>query len=156
MRARLLLAVAWAGCASPPVPPNMSPGGPAVEVIQRDDGPIRLFWSPPRALAVEIRHADTGRLSWRASAGPTRLGPQADVLAAPLTVRPMGPPPDVHPPDGRGAEAGVPRIEAGQRYIVTVASCLPSGEGTPRPSCTPSDTLAITFEARQSSRAHRQ
>lgn len=151
MRAGLLVAAVWAGCASPPAPPTMSPGGPAVEVLQ-DDAPVRLFWSPPRALSVEIRHAETGALAWRASAGASRLGPQADVLAAPLTVEPLGPPPDVHPPDGRGAEAGPPRLEAGERYVVTVVSCVPRGEGTDRPSCTPSDTLSARFRARLSSR----
>jgi hypothetical protein len=42
-----------------------------------------------------------------------------------------GPPPDVHPPDGRGAEAAHPLpLEVGASYVVLVAACdpLPGGD----------------------------
>lgn len=152
-RLALAAAVVGAGCASPAPPQTGFPGGPAVEVAQPDGGPVQLFWQPPRARAVEIRHAGTGALAWRAHAGAGRHG--VDWFGAPLWVQAVGPPPGIYPPDGRGVEAGAPALVAGERYTVTVAPCSPSGEGTARPSCLPADTLRATFTARRSSASPR-
>ncbi|MEO0557967.1 MAG: hypothetical protein AAF170_07270 [Bacteroidota bacterium] len=150
--ARLLcVGLALGACASSePSPPNMSPGGPAVEVIQRAGEPIQLFWNPPRALRVEIREAATEEIAWTAAAGPTRHGPQADVLPAPLTVEARGivpdsDPPGGFPPDGGGAWATAPELSAGTRYTVTVVPCLASGEGTPQAQCTEQPSLSVEF-----------
>ncbi|MEM1055318.1 MAG: hypothetical protein AAGI52_07315 [Bacteroidota bacterium] len=147
MKATLLAMATLVGaCATPePQPPNMSPGGPAVEVFQEPGEPVRLFWQPSRALSVEIRHAETGRVVWRASAGINRFGPQGALLAAPLAVAPMGLPLGVNPPNGRGAEASVPELERGERYTVTVAPCTPSRDET---ACAEIDPLETTFTAR--------
>ena len=149
------LALALGACASPPPPPpNMSPGGPAVDVIQRAGEPVQLFWNPPRALRVEIRNVETQEQVWAAAAGPTRLGPQADLLPAPLSVQARGiapgsDPPGGFPPDGGGAWATAPELVPGTRYIVTVVPCIPSGEGTLQPMCDEQPPLSYTFVARR-------
>lgn len=128
----------------------MSPGGPAVEVTQRAGEPLLLVWNPPRALRVEIREVETGRVVWRAAAEPTRDGPRVDVLPAPLTVEACGVAPDSDPrggfpPDGSGAWATAPELSPGTRYTVTVTPCLPSGEGTPQASCPEQPPLSTDF-----------
>jgi len=120
-----------AGCGAPaPRPPTESPGAPAVEVRQAEGEPIVLVWSPPEALWAEVRHAETGRVVWRATAGGSRLGPRAALLRSPLAVAAMGPSPGVHPPDGRGAEASAPEaLVPGARYGAVVAPCPPPAPG---------------------------
>ncbi|GAB5535496.1 MAG: hypothetical protein Rubg2KO_17450 [Rubricoccaceae bacterium] len=130
----------------------MSPGGPAVEVIQRAGEPVQLFWNPPRALRVEIRNAETGERAWAASAGATRRGPQADLLPAPLTIQARGTapgsdPPGGFPPDGGGAWSTAPDLAPGSHYIVMVVPCTPAGEGTPQPTCTEHPPLFVEFIA---------
>lgn len=145
------LGLALGACASSdPSSPTLSPGGPTVEVIQRAGDPIQLFWSPPRALRVEIREAETERVTWVAAAGPTRRGPQADLLPAPLTVQARGlapgsDPPGGFPPDGGGAWATAPELAPGTRYVVSVIPCLPSGEGTPQAMCAEQSPLSTDF-----------
>ena len=125
MRTRLLLlAGLLAACASPPQAPTHSPGHPAAQVRQTDDGTVEIAWGEAGALWVEVRHAATGRIVWRATAGPAhpRRGP--DLLEPPLAVRALGPPPGIYPPDGRGAEAGEPEpFVPGDAYTVTVLPC---------------------------------
>jgi len=145
--AGLVLAACARGTASPP---NMSPGGPAVEVIQRADEPVQLFWSPPRALRIEIHNSETGERAWAAAAGPTRLGPQATLLPAPLSVQAQGiapgsDPPGGFPPDGGGAWATAPELVPSTRYVVTVVPCTPAGEGTLQPTCTEHPPLSVEF-----------
>ena len=141
------------GCTASPEPPHSLPGGPAVEVIQREGEPLHLFWEPPRALRVQIRQPDTGGVVWRAEAGPTRSGPRASLLNAPLAVQARGVPPGSDPPggfppDGGGAWATEPALESGVRYVVTVTPCVLTGQDTPQIQCEPVEELSFAFVTR--------
>ena len=143
MRASLLLAGLFAACAAAPQPPTHAPGNPAAEVRQTDGGAVEIAWGEPGALWVEVRHAATGRIVWRATAGPAHPRGQ-DLLESPLAVRALGPPPGVHPPDGRGAEAGAPEpFVLGDAYTVTVLPC----RATPT-ACEPLPLHTASFTAR--------
>ena len=123
------LAVAVAACASGPPPPTGSPAFRPVEVRQPEAGPLTFAWEPEWAEWVEVRRVDTGEVVWRASAGAGRRGTRA-LLRSPLAMTGYGPPPDVHPPDGRGAAAAPPpALEVGAAYAVLVAACAPLPAG---------------------------
>lgn len=124
-----VLAIVAAACASRPPPPTGSPAFRPVEVRQPEAGPLTFAWEPGWAVWVEVRRVDTGRVVWRAAAGTGRLGTR-ELLRSPLAMAALGPPPDVHPPDGRGAEAPPPPpLESGVAYAVVVAACDPLPEG---------------------------
>ena len=131
MRGALLAVALVAACASPPpAPPTGSPGSPAARMLLPADGPPQIAWDGGAALWVEIRHAASGRIVWRAAAGPETPRQGAALLRSPLAVQAMGPPPDVHPPDGRGPEASAPEPWiAGALYTVAVAVCPPTPSG---------------------------
>lgn len=143
----LLLAGLLAACAgpTPPRPPNMSPGFPSAEVRQPDDGPVEIVWGTAGALWVEVRHAATGRVVWRALSGERAPGRPAALLRSPLAVRALGPPPGVFPPDGRGPEAPAPEaFVPGDAYSVTVAPCREAPT-----ACTPLPLHIASFTARR-------
>lgn len=123
----------------------MSPGNPSAEVRQPLEGPVEIMWGTSSARWVEVRRAETGRIVWRATAGPERPGRPADFLRSPLAVRAIGPPTGVFPPDGRGAEAPEPEpFVDGALYTVTVAACRETPDG-----CTPLPLHTADFRARE-------
>lgn len=147
----LVLLLSWlAACASTTSAENMSPGSPSVQVRQPDVGPLVIEWAPPNALWVQLRLSESAEIIWRARAGSSRFGPHAALLTSPLVVGPMGPPPDVHPPDGRGAEAPVlPPLVPGEQYTVFVAPCAPS-DASPEHVCGDHVLQQATFTASRS------
>ena len=123
------LAVVAAACASGPPPPTGSPAFRPVEVRQPDAGPLTFTWEPEWAHGVEVRRIDTGEMVWRAAAGMDRMGTR-ELLRSPLPMAAFGTPPDVYPPDGRGAGASLPLpLEVGAEYAVLVMACDPLPEG---------------------------
>lgn len=119
-----LLGLLLLGCGSTPStrlgpPPD---GTETIRVVQTEHGALMVTWAPTAALWVELRHTETDSLVWRASGGRMRMG--VAPLSSPLAYAPMGPPPDVFPPDGRGPDAGAPSpLRVGDSYTVTVAPC---------------------------------